>query len=174
MSTASAIYVAGRSADGAAPRFSACSETRGWKNPTSAHQISLQNSTIRRAIHPIRHLQPTGLGFRQGQRPIIGSPDSFSGSIQAAHVRSSAFLADLAISSANRSGIPPDVIAESFRAEQCGTIQSGLATATSSISTKFDHSYGAADDVARASRQYLAGAGETGSRSQAAAASEMG
>ena len=40
------------------------------ENPTSAHQISLQNSTIGRTIHPIRRLQPTGLGFRQGQRAI--------------------------------------------------------------------------------------------------------
>src|SRR3974377_500580 len=104
----------------------------------------------------------------------MGSPDAFSGSINAAHGRSPAFLADLAISSANRSGIPLGAIAGSFRAEQCGTIQSGLATATSSISKKFNPSYEAADDVARASRQYLAGAGETGSRSQAGAASETG
>src|SRR3974377_59479 len=48
-------------------KSSACTEARGGKNPTSAHQISLQNSTIRRTIHPIRRLQPTGLGFRQGQ-----------------------------------------------------------------------------------------------------------
>jgi choline dehydrogenase-like flavoprotein len=55
-------------------KISASSEARGRKNPTSAHQINRQTSTVRWTIHPIRRLQPTGLGFRQGQRTSTSPP----------------------------------------------------------------------------------------------------
>jgi hypothetical protein len=59
--------------------------SRYSRTELSAHQISLQNSTIRRTIHPIRRLQPTELGFRQGQARVISEEKE---GIDAAHIYS--------------------------------------------------------------------------------------
>jgi hypothetical protein len=42
----------------------ASNDTRDWNNPTSANQIKLQTSLIRRKHHPIRAHLPAKLGFR--------------------------------------------------------------------------------------------------------------
>jgi hypothetical protein len=57
-------------------KISASSEARDRKRPTNAHQISLQNRTISRKIHPIRSLAnsitfPIGTGEQKSPNAML-------------------------------------------------------------------------------------------------------